>query len=134
MNMGRKISLVLFLAALVCVSAGVTGCSNVLEGYDMDYMHGRYNEQNPIPKAILDDVQKFATEKKILSSQISDVTFGEDHEGRHVAMITQEVPKSRGRDFKQYILYYNKDNERTKVRTFSGTRDDDNSPSIYSPP
>lgn len=126
MNIRLNLSLVLFLAVLTCITAGMTGCTNILTGYDMDYMHGRYNPGNPLPQAILVDVQNFIRSEKISSSEISDLTFGEDHKGGHVAVITQEYPKSRGRKYKEYVLYYNKDNVRTGVRTFHGTRDETN--------
>ena len=130
MNIRRKVSLVLVLAAIMGVAAGVTGCTSVLAGYDMDTMHGRYNEDNPLPRAILIDVQRFVTSKRILSSEISDITFGEDHKGRHVATITREIPESHGERYKEYILYYNTKNERTNVKTFYGTREKDR---MYSP-
>lgn len=130
MNIRRKVSLVLFLAAVLGMAAGVTGCTSVLQGYDMDTMHGRYNADNPLPRPILVDVQRFVTSKRMLSSEISDITFGEDHKGRHVATITREIPESHGLRYKEYILYYNTKNERTKVRTFYGTREKD---SMYQP-
>lgn len=123
MNIRRNVSLVLFLAALIGIAVGVTGCTNILEGYDMDYMHGRYNPGNPLPQAILIDVQNFIRSKRISSMEISNLTFGEDHKGGHVAVITREYPNSHGRKYKEYVLYYNNENVRTGVRTFHGTRD-----------
>jgi len=87
----------------------------------MDWTHARYID-HPLDKAITDDVQKFIRSKKIPQSDISEVTWGEDATGRHVSMITQEIPASQGMETTEYILYYDKHNVRTSVRTFHSRR------------
>jgi hypothetical protein len=82
----------------------------------MRYIH------NPLDKAITDDVQNFIITEKIPRADISDIVYGDGPNGCHAAIITQEIPKSQGMKILQYVLFYNKDNARTKVRSYWGRR------------
>lgn len=119
-NANRIIMLALLIGALV-ILAGCGSPIDALNGYDVDWTHTRYNHR-PLDKAITDDVQKFINSKKIPQSDISQITYGEDATGRHVAMIIQEIPASHGMEINDYILYYDKHNLRKSVRTFHSRR------------
>lgn len=107
-------------AFLITALAGLVGCEDprdALSGYDLDWTHTSYIE-HPLAKALTDDVQKFIESKKIPKRDISDITYGKDTSGRHVAVVTQEIPASQGEETNVYILYYDKDSARTGVRKF----------------
>jgi hypothetical protein len=120
MNAFRYMPHMVLLSALLCL----TGCDtpiDAVKGYDMDWTHARYID-HPLDKAITDDVQNFIRSKKVPQSDISEITWGEDARGRHVSMITQEIPASQGMETTEYILYYDKHNVRKNVRTFHSRR------------
>jgi hypothetical protein len=75
-----------------------------------------------VPKAVTDDVQSYIHSTGLAAADISWIEYFEDGIGGHAVVITQEIPKSQGQDAKSHVLFYDKDNLRTKVRVYSGHR------------
>ena len=75
-----------------------------------------------VPKAVSDDVQSYIRSKNLPASDISWIEYMEDGAGGHAVVITQELPKSRGQDLNSHVLFYDKNNLRTKVRVYPGHR------------
>ena len=120
MNIRRRFSTVLLFGGFICIAGIGTGCVS-LNSYSWDPTHTRYI-QNPLDKAITDDVHKFILTEKIPQTDISDLIYGDGPNGSHAAIITQEIPKSQGKKVRYYILFYDKNNVRIKMRSHWGGR------------
>jgi len=102
-------------AVLLCAVTliGLSGCatqSEALAGYQWD---------GSPTQTIIDDVQNFIRTKKIHEQNIENTQYWEDYKtGRIAAVITvnDNYWSSHRTD---YILYYDKNNVRTNVRTIS---------------
>lgn len=108
------------LSAFFCFT-GCTDSSHALDGYTI-HEADTYYIDHPLDKAILNDIDNFIRSEKILPADISERTYGEDKNGRHVAILLQEIPASQGMKMYSYILYYDKNNVRTNVRKFAERR------------
>jgi hypothetical protein len=112
----REIKYILLIAAFIFI----VGCENprdALNGYTM-HEADTYYIDHPLNKAILNDVDDFIRSEKIPPADISERIYGEDKDGRHVACLLQEIPKSQGMEAYDYILYYDQNNVRTNVKKF----------------
>jgi hypothetical protein len=75
-----------------------------------------------VPKPVTDDVQSYIHSTGLPASDISWIEYMEDGTGGYAVVITQEIPKSQGTEAKSHVLFYDKNNLRTKVRVYSGYR------------
>ncbi|MGD0252195.1 MAG: hypothetical protein ABSC01_05815 [Verrucomicrobiota bacterium] len=98
---------------LVCL----LGCEAEHEALASYYPMHRY----PNFKLISDDVESFIRSQRIPPQDIY-TTYLEDGTGRHVAWVFQKLPKSWWGVQKDYILYYDEHDKRTKVVTFTKHR------------
>src|SRR5579863_6934482 len=72
-----------------------------------------------VPQAVRDDVASYLHSTGLPAADISRAQYLEDGTGAHAVVITQELGKSQGRDYKIHILIYDKNNLRTKIRVDS---------------
>ena len=108
------------IAFSILLLTGITslvGCSTTPWDAVKDYA-----EESHPPKAITDDVQAFILSKKIPSSDISEIRYGVDGTGRRAVRISQEIPASLGQATLEHVLYYDKNNVRTRVLLLHGRR------------
>ena len=80
-----------------------------------------WNKGYPIDKAIFDDFANFVRDNKIPLSDIMSTQFGKDKNGRKAVFFVQKMSTPRDSEVRIYILYYDKNNVRTKVKTWSDT-------------
>jgi hypothetical protein len=111
MNVSRIALYVLLFFVFLC-AAGCESPREALMGYDM-------NQALPLDRAITDDVQNFIRSQKIPFTELIKVKYGENRNGRHAVVIYQEFSKSLGTKGKTYILFYNKNDGRIKVKSWN---------------
>jgi len=105
-----------FFGLLLVSLASVVGCTTPWDAVK------DYAEERHPPTAITNDIQKFIEAKKIPRSDISEIRWGLDVNGRRAVRISQELPESRGMKTLEHVLYYDKNQMRTKVLTLRGRR------------
>lgn len=115
MNIPRFRLFVVAMAALFCF-VGCDSPRDALSKYHMVQL------VSTVPKAVSDDVQSYIRSKNLPASDISWIEYMEDGTGLHAVVITQEIPKSQGHDVKSHVLFYDKDNLRTKEKVYSEHR------------
>jgi hypothetical protein len=123
MRIHRITLFLLMLTALICLA----GCEG--NGGDALSKYKRVEQVSHFPKAISDDVQNYIKIKKIPFSGdeipmdgISTIEYFEDGTGGYAVLITQEIAASQNQKTLDHILYYDKNNSRTKVKIFHGKR------------
>jgi len=86
-----------------------------------DWVQSDWHKDYPIDKAIFDDFANFVRDNKIPLSDIMSAEYGKDKNGRKAIFFVQKMPTPRDSEVRIYILYYDKNNVRTKVKTWSDT-------------
>ena len=109
---GFVVCLILGLASMGFV-AGCTTPWDAVKDYAVEF--------HP-PKAITDDVRKFIAAEGMTRFNVSEVRYGMDAKGRRAVRITRELPGSHYKSTLAYVLYYDKDAVRTRVRKLNGKR------------
>jgi hypothetical protein len=114
----------LLLPILMVMLLGATGCMttiNPLEGWTFrpfdDFAPPAARHHYYLDKAIVDDYQNFMTERKLQT--IGAITgFYEDGTGQHAI----EFEGYKGHTSWHYILFYDKENKRSRTIKYNRTR------------
>jgi len=101
---------------IALVSAALLGCTTPWSAVK-DYTQ----ERHP-PKTVSEDVDSFIELKRIPRKDISEIRYGVDPKGRRAVRISQELPASLGKETVEHVLYYDRNNKRTRVITLHGHR------------
>ena len=107
-----RIKFSILAVALICVVTFLNGCETPEEataGYQWGAVHAN--------QAIYDDVQRFILSEHIPQKDIQITQYYEDYKTRRIAAVITAENHYSWWERKDYILYYDKNNVRTRVKT-----------------
>jgi len=109
-----RIKFSILTLVLICAVAliGLNGCQTPYEataGYQWGAVHAN--------QAIFDDVQSFIRSEQIPQKDIQITQYYEDYKTRRIAAVITTENHSSWWNRKDYIIYYDRNGVRTKVKT-----------------